>query len=193
MALGVQAQANGARLRQRAVIVGLLGGGKRGGVRGRRSVGQELARAPPGILKLRPTFRCPQSSAPKPSRSCSRCEGPSPQPAGNLGSAPERPQRSLPSPAPRANPSPESASSQAPPLPSPAPGGPSSSSCTNSCGAPPNPPTLRPVRVGQDRRSLLASTAAVSVEPLFPPQPTSMTPSRGTCRAVRKVKRVDVG
>lgn len=57
----------------------------------------------------------------------------------------------------------------------------------------PTPPTLRPVRVGQDKRSRLASTAAVSVEPLLPPQPTSMTPSRGTCRAVRKVKRVDVG
>lgn len=33
LALGVQAQANGARLRQRAVVVGLLGGGRRGGVR----------------------------------------------------------------------------------------------------------------------------------------------------------------
>lgn len=62
---------------------------------------------------------------------------------------------------------------------------------------PPSPrrgaPTLRPVRVGQVRRSRLASTAAVSVEPLFPPQPTSITPSRGTCRAVRKVNRVAVG
>lgn len=55
------------------------------------------------------------------------------------------------------------------------------------------PPTLRPVRVGQVRRSRLARTAAVSVEPLFPPQPTNMTPSRGTSRAVRKVKRVAVG
>ena len=54
-------------------------------------------------------------------------------------------------------------------------------------------PTFRPVRVGQVRRSRLARTAAVSVEPLFPPQPTNMTPSRGTCRAVRKVKRVALG
>lgn len=71
-------------------------------------------------------------------------------------------------------------------------------SCLDSSGAlaaaaPHSTPTLRPVRVGQDRRSRLASTAAVSVEPLLPPQPTSMTPSRGTCRAVRKVKRVDEG
>ena len=74
--------------------------------------------------------------------------------------------------------------------PSPAAGIPAKPSLRPS---PTRPPTLRPVRVGQDKRSRLASTAAVSVEPLLPPQPTSMTPSRGTSRAVRKVKRVDVG
>lgn len=54
-------------------------------------------------------------------------------------------------------------------------------------------PTLRPVLVIQDNPSLLASTAAVTVVPLLPPQPTSITPRRGTCRPVRKVKRVEHG
>lgn len=52
---------------------------------------------------------------------------------------------------------------------------------------------MRPVLVIQDSPSLLASTAAVTVVPLLPPQPTSITPRRGTCRPVRKVKRVEQG
>lgn len=47
--------------------------------------------------------------------------------------------------------------------------------------------TFSPVLVLQVRPSLLASTAAVTVVPLLPPQPTSITPSRGTCLSVRKV------
>lgn len=39
----------------------------------------------------------------------------------------------------------------------------------------------------------LASTAAVTVVPLLPPQPTSIRPRRGTLRSVRKVKRVAHG
>lgn len=47
--------------------------------------------------------------------------------------------------------------------------------------------TFTPVLVFQVRPSLLASTAAVTVVPLLPPQPTSITPSRGTRRSVRIV------
>lgn len=50
--------------------------------------------------------------------------------------------------------------------------------------------TLMPVLVFQVRPSLLASTAAVTVLPLLPPQPTSMTPSLGTWRSVRNVNSV---
>lgn len=39
----------------------------------------------------------------------------------------------------------------------------------------------------------MARTAAVTVVPLLPPQPTSMTPNLGTARSVRKVKRVARG
>lgn len=49
------------------------------------------------------------------------------------------------------------------------------------------PLTFNPVLVLQVRPSLLASTAAVTVVPLLPPQPTSITPSRGTFLSVRKV------
>lgn len=47
--------------------------------------------------------------------------------------------------------------------------------------------TFTPFLVFQVRPSLLASTAAVTVVPLLPPQPTSITPSRGTRRSVRIV------
>lgn len=49
------------------------------------------------------------------------------------------------------------------------------------------PLTFSPVLVLQVSPSLLASTAAVTVVPLLPPQPTSITPSRGTCLSVRNV------
>lgn len=49
------------------------------------------------------------------------------------------------------------------------------------------PLTFSPLLVLQVRPSLLASTAAVTVVPLLPPQPTSITPSRGTFLSVRKV------
>lgn len=52
------------------------------------------------------------------------------------------------------------------------------------CGT---PLTFSPVLVIQVRPSLLASTAAVTVVPLLPPQPTSITPSRGTRLSVRNV------
>lgn len=62
------------------------------------------------------------------------------------------------------------------------------------CPLTPHPtPTLRPVLVIQDSPRRLANTAAVTVVPLLPPQPTSISPRRGTCRAVRKVKRVEQG
>lgn len=53
--------------------------------------------------------------------------------------------------------------------------------------------TFRPVLVLQVRPSLLASTAAVTVVPLLPPQPTSITPSLGTFLSVRNVISVVQG
>lgn len=50
--------------------------------------------------------------------------------------------------------------------------------------------TFSPVLVLQARPRLLASTAAVTVVPLLPPQPTSITPRRGTRLSVRKVTSV---
>lgn len=47
--------------------------------------------------------------------------------------------------------------------------------------------TFSPVLVLQVRPNLLASTAAVTVVPLLPPQPASITPSRGTVLSVRNV------
>lgn len=53
--------------------------------------------------------------------------------------------------------------------------------------------TFTPVLVLQVRPRLLASTAAVTVVPLLPPQPTSITPSRATCLSVEKVISVVCG
>lgn len=53
--------------------------------------------------------------------------------------------------------------------------------------------TCTPVLVLHVIPSLLASTAAVTVVPLLPPQPTSMTPSLGTFLSVRNVKWVVEG
>lgn len=53
--------------------------------------------------------------------------------------------------------------------------------------------TFSPVLVLQVRPNLLARTAAVTVVPLLPPQPTSITPRRGTCLSVRNVISVVLG
>lgn len=81
---------------------------------------------------------------------------------------------------------------QHPPTPPPPP--PQNEGSRQGCPLTPHPtPTLRPVLVIQDSPRRLANTAAVTVVPLLPPQPTSISPRRGTCRAVRKVKRVEQG
>lgn len=54
-------------------------------------------------------------------------------------------------------------------------------------------PTFTPVLVLHVRPSLFASTAAVTVVPLLPPQPTSITPSLGTRLSVRNVISVVQG
>lgn len=53
--------------------------------------------------------------------------------------------------------------------------------------------TFSPVLVLQVRPSLLAWTAAVTVVPLLPPQPTSISPRRGTRLSVRNVTSVVQG
>ena len=53
--------------------------------------------------------------------------------------------------------------------------------------------TLIPNFVLQEMFNLLARTAAVTVEPLLPPQPTSIQPTRGTAQLVLKVKVLVTG
>lgn len=50
-----------------------------------------------------------------------------------------------------------------------------------------------PRRVGQESPRRLAIRAAVKVEPLLPPQPTSITPNCGTLRLVRKLSFSVIG
>lgn len=53
--------------------------------------------------------------------------------------------------------------------------------------------TLIPCLVSQDKPNLFASTEAVMVEPLLPPQPTNIQPTLGTCLSVLKVYCVSTG
>ena len=53
--------------------------------------------------------------------------------------------------------------------------------------------TLTPSLVFQDKPSLFASTDAVMVEPLLPPQPTNIHPTLGTRLSVRNVYSVSTG
>lgn len=110
LALGVQAQANSAGLRQRAVVVGLLGGGSGSGVKGGRGVGRASSRPGPRLAPESSALllgTSPRSS--KPRRKPLRSGGPTLKPSHTLGSAPERPLRN---PRPPWKPRPESARSQ---------------------------------------------------------------------------------